>query len=240
VVLANAQPLETASPTNAAGTGCNGADLCAAGWHICASQAEVATKSSGAGCDTANQVSAGGVGFFATAQTGSGWTVCDAKQGSFNDIFGCGTDGSTNVDSTCAPLNRFTNDVCSGFNADANKYGWNCGSNRYHESNNITHGGTRGGVLCCKDEVIECTAEAEGWDVTGLNGYSVYVVKAAGYASSCTIVANGTSLSIAAAVDVPTEFLVNLYRNGGACSDQRPDESVYCPAYTGDNEYQDA
>jgi len=128
------------SSINPNGTGCAAEDLCAVGWHICASAAEVALKSS-TGCTGA--VGGGRTLFFTTRQSGPGTGNCAATGA--NDIFGCGTLGATPA-SSCAPLDRFSHNLCGSLGAP-----WSCGSDGFQEANNVTKtavGG--GGVLCCR------------------------------------------------------------------------------------------
>jgi hypothetical protein len=125
---------------NAAGAGCNVADLCQLGWHVCASAAEVGVKSGNAGC--AGAATAGM--FFATRQSGPGAAQCGAGT---NDLFGCGGIGAGPDPGTCAPLGRTSGDLCSALSA-----GWACGPDAFQEANDITHTvSTNGGVLCCRD-----------------------------------------------------------------------------------------
>jgi hypothetical protein len=124
---------------NATGAGCNVADLCQVGWHVCATAAEVGAQS-GAGCAAA--ATAGS--FFVTRQSGPGGAVCGAGG---NDIFGCGAIGIAPDANTCGQLNRFSNDLCGALTAD-----WSCGADGLQEANNVTKtSSTGGGVLCCRD-----------------------------------------------------------------------------------------
>jgi len=237
----NCTGIGNSATSNSAGTGCNAADLCATGWHVCESQAEVGAKSSTGTCDSSNQSANGPWGFFATAQTGRGWAICDQRVGSFNDVFGCGDDGdATIVDTaTCAPLDRFSNNLCGSL---ASENGWTCGSDSYGESLYIVHSNPRnGGVLCCKDDPVPvCTVNAEGWTVTGVEDFVSFLIQGGSYTSVCDSV-SGTSLNIVSSSEVPTEFSVSLYRAAASCSGSRPDAVVSCPAYVptdNDNEYE--
>lgn len=147
------------------GEGCRSADLCAEGWHVCRSAREVMLASPG-GCDGVAGLERA---FFASRQSGPGCGICatgvrscalgecaldcaaDPSPGSLmaNDLFGCGTLGdppSTN----CAPLDRFSNDLCGSTTAP-----WSCpGSTGYDEALVVRKTGPeRGGVLCCRDDV---------------------------------------------------------------------------------------
>jgi hypothetical protein len=126
---------------NPAGTACNAADLCAAGWHICATSSDV-ESSSPSGC-TGATVDGDPDLFFATRQSGNGNGDCNSGA---NDVFGCGNLGVT-PSGNCAPLDRFSTDVCSGLAAP-----WDCGVDGVNEANNVTKSAAAGGgVLCCRD-----------------------------------------------------------------------------------------
>jgi hypothetical protein len=129
----------SANPT---GTGCNVADVCQLGWHVCASAVEVAAKSGGVGCAGAGI--SGMNAFFAVRQSGSGGAMCGAGT---NDLFGCGDVGIAPDAVTCAPLDRFSNDLCIALPGT-----WACGANSADEVNNVTKTSSEGGgVLCCRD-----------------------------------------------------------------------------------------
>lgn len=149
------------------GTGCRSADLCAEGWHVCRSASEVMAASPG-GCDG---VAGGEPAFFASRQSGPGCGICarggrtcalgecaldcaaDPRPGSLmaNDLFGCGTLGDP-PNPNCAPLDRFSNDLCGSTTAP-----WSCpGSTGFDEALVVRKNGPeRGGVLCCRDDVRE-------------------------------------------------------------------------------------
>ncbi len=149
---------------NPGGSGCDVADLCAAGWHVCASASEVAADSP-SGC--------GGVTlagdppmFFATRQTSTGCGFCAMGTGTgsdcnssscksgcaqtdniSNDIFGCGNFGGGLAASTCGPLDRSSHDQCSELDGSI----WSC-PNSYCEAFTVTKSApSYGGVLCCRD-----------------------------------------------------------------------------------------
>ncbi len=149
---------------NPTGVGCAAADLCAEGWHVCRSADEVMAVSV-RGCDG---VAGGEPAFFATRQSGPGCGICtrsgtrlcargecsmdcrpDPTPSSFmaNDLFGCGTLGDA-PSSNCAPLDRFSNDLCGATTAP-----WSCpGSTGFDEALVVQKNGPeRGGVLCCRD-----------------------------------------------------------------------------------------
>lgn len=126
---------------NPTGKGCNVADLCQAGWHVCETAAEVGQKSGG-GC--AGAVVAGQNAFFVVRQSGTGNAQCGAGT---NDLFGCGDVGLAPDPATCAPLDRFSNDLCAALPAT-----WACGTDGADEANKVTKTASEGGgVLCCRD-----------------------------------------------------------------------------------------
>lgn len=130
---------------NTTGSGCAPDDLCAAGWHICATPTEVSNNSS-TGCD--NGTGTPTTGFYSTRQSGPGTGLCGTGA---NDLFGCGDVGYAlpggGYGGGCGPFNRFSHNLCSYFTTD-----WQCGSNGEQEANNATKiSSNAGGVLCCKD-----------------------------------------------------------------------------------------
>lgn len=121
------------------GMGCSIEDLCAAGWHLCASRYEVMAAGLGS-CDG----QAWGGQFFATSQSGEGSNAC-ADTGT-NDVFGCGDVGYSMV-SGCAPLNRSTGNLCVSIPG-----AWSCNEDAYDEvSHLVKPGPDTGGALCCRD-----------------------------------------------------------------------------------------
>jgi hypothetical protein len=150
------------SSPNPAGNGCSVADLCAPGFHVCTTPADVASRSP-SGCDGA----APGPGlFFATRQSSDGCGVCavgasvdpvvctgcgcnaECAQTAkiANDLFGCGSLGSP-PQANCGPLDRFSNDTCGDLGPP-----WACNGDGCSEANNVTKAGSAGGgVLCCAD-----------------------------------------------------------------------------------------
>jgi hypothetical protein len=143
------------------GVGCSVADLCAPGWHVCASAQEVADRSP-TGCAGASD--ADGL-FFVTRQSSNGCGLCasgsnldpDACDGcscvggcaqtplTANDIFGCGTAGAV---ATCPPLDRFSNDLCGALGPP-----WSCSAlDGCDEAHAVTKSSSDGGgALCCVD-----------------------------------------------------------------------------------------
>lgn len=123
---------------NTSGAGCTVADLCQVGWHVCETAPEVGAKSGAAGCAAAAGL------FFVTRQSGAGAAQCGAGA---NDLFGCGGAGAAPDPTTCAPLDRFSGDLCASLAG-----GWSCGADGLQEANNVTHTNSAdGGVLCCRD-----------------------------------------------------------------------------------------
>jgi hypothetical protein len=156
---------------NPEGTGCNVADLCAPGWHVCLDAPEVMTASGEAGCADATQ-DADPPLLFLTRQSSTGCGVCatgdrtDADCTSLtcasgclqteavsNDVFGCGNYGAA-PSGVCAPLDRFSNNHCGAIAAQ----GWSCNDASAAddagtcETFTLVHANpATGGVLCCRD-----------------------------------------------------------------------------------------
>lgn len=151
------------SSPNPFGSGCNVADLCAVGWHVCASAADVAAHSP-TGCAGA---ATDDLLFFATRQSSNGCAVCatgtrtdpdcDGAACSSgccqtdllaNDVFGCGNLGDPIANPDCGVLDRFSNNGCLALPAP-----WQClGTNGFDEARRVTKFTSgRGGVLCCRD-----------------------------------------------------------------------------------------
>lgn len=146
--------------SNPTGAGCSAADLCAAGWHVCASAAEVAERSP-TGC--AGSAPSGAL-FFATRQSSPGCGLCASGTSldpgcngcecvtgclqtdlTSNDVFGCGTLGD--VPGDCGVLDRFSNNDCASLAPP-----WSCASDGCTEAHTVTKPGpSAGGVLCCRD-----------------------------------------------------------------------------------------
>jgi hypothetical protein len=148
---------------NPVGAGCNATDLCAPGWHICRSAADVAAHSPD-GC--AGVADAAPSSFFATRQTGPGCGHCatggdpacgsnDCRPGcaqtaaTSNDIFGCGSLGDAPQPTSCGSLDRFSNNLCGALRPP-----WRCDGDPagLRESDLVVKpGADAGGVLCCLD-----------------------------------------------------------------------------------------
>jgi hypothetical protein len=130
------------------GQGCSAADLCAAGWHVCDSAQSLTDVSGGCNDAIAPSNSTGALVFFATAQRAQA-QVCTTNGQGANNVYGCGTFGST-PDHSCQPLDRFLHDSDCVNNAP-----WSCSNGpigtSQTELDDITKSGpSHGGVLCCK------------------------------------------------------------------------------------------
>jgi len=160
---------------NPEGVGCSSRDLCAAGWHVCSTWAEVAEKSP-TGCAGAVPADAKPKSlFFAIRQPSYNGSICGEWGDGFNDVFGCGNLGAgLGPDKGCGPLDRVLAstqpDTC-GFNeAEPNLGPWECVGgvdSHLNEGLHVTKAGCpntscsydgypvgssdKGGVLCCRD-----------------------------------------------------------------------------------------
>jgi choice-of-anchor A domain-containing protein len=156
--------------TNPSGAGCNVADLCAPGWHVCLDANDV-QRASVSGCGGATR-SGDPALLFLTRQSSSGCGQCatgtraDSACSSrtcqvgclqteklSNDVFGCGNYGSI-PSGACNPLNRFSDDLCAGIAGR----GWSCNlpgsadDEGYCETFTIVHSNpATGGVACCRN-----------------------------------------------------------------------------------------
>lgn len=148
---------------NPNGRGCRADDLCAAGWHVCRSSAEVAARSPN-GCGGA--ADAPPASFFATRQSGPGCRQCATGAAEncgsndcggncaptaamSNDLFGCGTLGSAPDPTSCGVLDRFSDNLCSGLQSP-----WRCDGDAAGTRETefvVKPGPGAGGVLCCAD-----------------------------------------------------------------------------------------
>jgi hypothetical protein len=158
------------SRDNADGIGCNVADLCAPGWHVCLDANEV-ESASGAGCMGATRPTDPAL-LFVTRQSSNGCGVCatgtrttpdcdslactagclQTEQIS-DDVFGCGNYGPV-PGGSCGPLDRYSQDLCDAIAS----WGWSCDApgavddSGRCESYTIAHDNpATGGVLCCRD-----------------------------------------------------------------------------------------
>jgi hypothetical protein len=160
------------SSPNPNGSGCNVADLCAAGWHVCQTAQEVALNSPTGDCSSALAAGDPTPLFFATRQSSDGCLVCatgtstasncnsatcigGCEQTEYlsNDLFGCGNIGSTGL-TDCGALDASSNNLCSALGPP-----WTCtdDGSGLCEAYVVTHtNDTAGGVLCCQDATV-CT-----------------------------------------------------------------------------------
>lgn len=129
------------------------AALCAPGWHVCTSVAEVKRKTNGEGCAGARLR---GDGFFAIADGVTTAPECfgDGAVG----VLGCGNQGAP-APSACAPLDRVSNPGCSALDPP-----WACQKNNEVWSL-VKREHARGGVLCCEGAAprVEATPADEPW-----------------------------------------------------------------------------
>ena len=124
----------------AATQGSSASALCAKGWHVCATSAEVAERTKERGC--ADAVRSEAPMFFATLESGPGNAHCEGE--GENDIFGCGTLGATPA-KDCGVLNRFSHNNCSALASP-----WTCSGDTTEVSTVTKTGSEGGGVLCCR------------------------------------------------------------------------------------------
>jgi hypothetical protein len=135
------------------GEGCNVADLCAAGWHVCRDTSDVSLHGGDAACQDLGPPSPDGTDAFIylTRQRGGGdGETCapDGDPAGADDAWGCGTLGAETAE--CRPLDHHLSlDVESGGCGEP----FDCGTDPEAEGLNITKSDpTRGGgVLCCSD-----------------------------------------------------------------------------------------
>jgi hypothetical protein len=137
--------------SNPNGVGCNVADLCEEGWHVCNNASEVAVKTSGNGCTDASLDNS----FFVQREASFGFYSC-VDTGDLNtaqnDMWGCA--GTSPLMSglftakPCGVLNATVGDTAAGLTAP-----WSAaGNNSFNESAVVTKSGPdNGGVLCCAD-----------------------------------------------------------------------------------------
>jgi hypothetical protein len=174
--------------SNSLGEGCNVADLCADGWHVCTGAADV-DLSSASGCDGATDVE-GSALFFATRQTSNGCgrcatgsitdALCDSEtcideclqtEHTSNDVFGCGNFGATAPILECGPLDRFSNNLCDGLAGSP----WSCDLPDATDDSGLCEAYTlsksdvsHGGVLCCRDPNVPPDCSGAASDPSGL------------------------------------------------------------------------
>jgi hypothetical protein len=127
------------------GFGCTVADLCADGWHVCETAAEVAALATD--CTDAIPPTAPGFEFYVTRQRAYGSMCIAANDRGTNNLHGCGNVGVLD-DASCAPFTVMLRNLdCAVWPP------WSCSSTTVNEYEAVTkRGSTRGGVLCCKDQ----------------------------------------------------------------------------------------
>ncbi len=142
---------------NAAGTGCNIADLCGVGWHVCRNPAEL-VKFAPLGCDSTIPNTL----FFASRQSSTGCNACATG------VTLGGTCNSSSCTAGCAQVDTIANDLygcgrglaaqggaCGLLAASGNTCGnvnWDCGSDGNAEALNArVLNAAGGGALCCID-----------------------------------------------------------------------------------------
>jgi hypothetical protein len=156
---------------NPNGIGCNVADLCADGWHVCTSAADVGSRSP-SGC-TAATLAGDPPLFFVSRQSSNGClacatgtltgpdcdslectTGCAQTADTSNDVFGCGNFGDNSAGSgpiaDCEPLDRGTSNECALLQGSS----WSCdadGSGLCEAFVLVHQGPDYGGALCCRD-----------------------------------------------------------------------------------------
>lgn len=175
------QPQDTRNPacgnaagddsSNPSGTGCNVADLCAPGWHVCLDVNDV-THSSPNGC-TGVTDSNSPLLLFLSRQSSTGCGACANGTSTApechsatcaigclqtervsNDVFGCGNYGSFSNSTACGTLDRFSGNMCGTIGGQ----GWSCDdpgtadNSGLCETFTIVHSNpSTGGVMCCRD-----------------------------------------------------------------------------------------
>ena len=125
------------SSANPSGAGCSVADLCAVGWHVCASSAEFIVKSPGGCAPTQSNE------LFVTRQSENNG-LCSPPPAA-NNLVGCGAGLGQVASTTCAPLNRELHaPQCVGGV-------WVCGGVNNEALEVVKTAATEGGVICCSD-----------------------------------------------------------------------------------------
>jgi hypothetical protein len=131
------------------GRGCSVADLCASGWHVCTGAKEVAAL--GTTCtDAVAPFDDDDDVFFVTRQRATG-LLCDDTGIGTNNLYGCGTIGTT-ADRSCAPFTNALRDSDCQSN-----FPWVCsfgpvGTSQEELNVVVKRSSSRGGVLCCRDQ----------------------------------------------------------------------------------------
>lgn len=152
---------------NPTGVGCDVEDLCEIGWHVCTGSDDITTCSP-TGCAGATR-SGDPPLFFTSRQSSNGCTDCatgtrvspdcDSKSctagcmetaRTSNDVFGCGNFGAEQAFTGCGPIDRYSNNLCSGLAGSS----WSCtdDGSGLCEAYAIVHAdSSHGGALCCID-----------------------------------------------------------------------------------------
>jgi hypothetical protein len=136
----------------ASGEGCNVADLCAVGWHVCLGASDVSAHGNDSPCRDLTPPQPDGEAYiYLTRQGGrADDTTCspDGSTDGSDDAWGCGTLGLEAT--TCPPLDRHLsvgvdNGGCGTF--------YDCGDDPAAEGLNVSKRDEKGGgVLCCRDD----------------------------------------------------------------------------------------
>jgi hypothetical protein len=128
--------------TNPSGLGCSAADICAEGWHVCNTLAEIAAATS-VGCNYSWDPDT----FFVAAVSGPGGDECNTD--GTDDLFGCGSVGRMAA-ASCDPLNRASGDKCQDLPSQ-----WECPGGLFGSTTEAEdvkkNSAVAGGVLCCRD-----------------------------------------------------------------------------------------
>jgi len=134
--------------SNPSGTGCSVADLCAVGWHVCESSADVASSASTGMCPPAESTPT----LWITRQTGPDGAGDACASTGVNNLLGCGALIGNKAEPNCAPLNQSLHQAdCAATST------WFCGtvSPTFDEATIVTKSGSlensdEGGALCCR------------------------------------------------------------------------------------------
>lgn len=128
--------------TNAAGTGCDAADLCAEGYHVCRNKDDVTAHDGAAACA---QLAGRSEEIYVTRQRGDHTTLtCAAGSSTMaDDVYGCGGLGAAVT--TCGVI-----DAKLALTGEC-PAPWGCGSGEAEEGSHVVKGVGPGGVLCCAD-----------------------------------------------------------------------------------------
>jgi hypothetical protein len=102
------------SGANAPGTGCNVADLCAEGWHVCLGKNDVDYRSPLGCLEIMDGAQSPAFFLVRTSSTGAFNCAPDTigDPTSVNDLFGCGDLGCSPDVASCEPLDMASHDLC--------------------------------------------------------------------------------------------------------------------------------